>query len=229
MSLYRNGARQFSSVAQSCPTLCSPMNCSAPGFSVHHQLLEFIQTHVHGVGSAIQPSHPLLCPSPPAFPASGSFQKSQFFTSDGQSIGVSVSASVLPMNIQDIDWFDLLIIQGTLKHHLQHLSSIALFLWCSAFFMVQLSHPYITTSKTIALTTRAFVGKVMSLLFNMVSRLVLAFLPKSKHLLISWLQSRSSVILEPKKIKSLTVSLVSPFICYEVITCHELLFLYVEF
>ena len=95
--------------------------------------------------------------------------------------------------------------------------------------MVQLSHPYMTTGKTTALTGQTFVSKIISLLFNMLFRFVTTFLPRSKHLLISWLQSRSSVILEPKKIKSLTVSLVSPFICYEVITCHELLFLYVEF
>ena len=95
----------FSSVAQSCPTLCNPMNCSMPGFSVHHQLLELAQTHVHRVNDAIQPSHPLSAPSPPAFTASGSFPFSQFFTSGGQNIGVSASASVLPMNIQD--WFPL--------------------------------------------------------------------------------------------------------------------------
>ena len=124
---------------------------------------------------------------------------------------------------------DLLEVQGTLKSLLQHHSSKVLILQRSAFFMVHLSHPYTTTGKNIALTRWTFVDKVMSLLFNILSRFVIAFLPKSKHLLISWRQSPSAVILEPKKIKSLTVSLVSPFICYEVITCHELLFLYVEF
>ena len=104
---------------------------------------------------------------------------------------------------------DLLAVQGTLRSLLQHHSSKASILWSSAFFMVQLSHPYMTTGKTIALTRQTFVGKVMSLLFNMLSRLVIAFLP-SKHLLISWLQSPSAVILEPPKIKSLTVSIVSP-------------------
>ena len=115
-----------------------------------------------------------------------------------------------------IDWLDLLAVQGTLKSLLQHHSSKASILWHSAFFILQLSHPYMTSGKTIALTRQTFVGKVMSLLFNMLSRLVIAFLPRSKHLLNSWLQSPSAVILEPPKIKSLTVSIVSPSICYEV-------------
>ena len=109
-----------------------------------------------------------------------------------------------------IDWFELLAIQGTLKSLLQHHSSKASILQHSAFFMDQLSHPYMTTGKTIALTRWTFVGKVMSLHFNMLSRLVIAFLPRNKHLLISWIQSPSAVILEPKKIKSLTVSIVTP-------------------
>ena len=114
-----------------------------------------------------------------------------------------------------MDWLDLLAVQGTLKGLLQHNSSKASVLRCSAFFMVQLSHPYMTTGKTIALTIRTFVGKVMSLLFNILSRFVIVFLPRSKRLLISWLQSPSAVILEPKKRKSLTVSVVSPSICHE--------------
>ena len=113
-----------------------------------------------------------------------------------------------------MDWLDLLAVQGTLKSLLQHHSSKASILWCSAFFIVQLSHPYMTTGKTIALTRRTLVGKVMSLLFNMLSRLAITFLPRSKRLLISWLQSPSAVILEPRKIKSTTVS---PSICHEVI------------
>ena len=116
-----------------------------------------------------------------------------------------------------MDWLDLLAFQGTLKSLLQHHSSKASFLWCSAFFIVLLSHPYMTTGKTIALTRWTFVGKVMSLLFNMLSRFVIAFLPRSRCLLISWLQSPSTVILEPEKIKSLTVSMVSPSICHEVV------------
>ena len=115
-----------------------------------------------------------------------------------------------------MDWMDLPAVQGTLKSLLQHHSSKASILWCSAFFIVQLSHPYMTTGKTIALTRQSFVGKVMSLLFNMLSRLVITFLPGSKHLLISLLQSPSAVILEPRKIKSATVSTVSPSICHEV-------------
>ena len=114
------------------------------------------------------------------------------------------------------DWLDLLVVQGTPKSLLQHHSSKASVLWCSAFFIVQLSHPYMTSGKTIALTRWTFVGKVMSLLFNMLSRLVIAFLPRSKHLLISWLQSPSAVILETPIIKSATVSSVSPSISYEV-------------
>ena len=126
---------------------------------------------------------------------------SQLFASGGQSIRVSASTSVLPMNIQDgisfrMDWLDLLAVQGTLKSLLQRHSSKASILQCSAFFIVQLSHPYMTTGKTIALTRQSFVGKVMSLLFNMLSRLVMTFLPRSKCLLISWLQSPSAVILE---------------------------------
>ena len=125
-----------------------------------------------------------------------------------------------------MEWFDFLAVQGTLKSLLQHHSSKASILWCSGFFIVQLSHPYITTGKTMALTRWTFVGKVMSLLFNMLSRLVIAFLPRSKHLLILWLQSPSAVILEPKKINSVTVSTVSPSICHEVMgpNCMILVF-----
>ena len=130
---------------------------------------------------------------------------SQLITWGGQSIGVSASASVLPMNTQDwsfrMDWLDLLAVQGTLKSLLQHHSSKALIVRCSAFFTVQLSHPYMTTGKTITLTRRTFVGKVISLLFSMLSRLVITFLPRNKRLLISWLQSPSAVILKPPKNK----------------------------
>ena len=155
---------------------------------------------------------------------------SQFFASEGQSIGASASASVLPMNIQDgffrIHWFDLLALQGTLKSLLQHHSSKASILQLSAFFIVQLSYPYMKAGKTIALTRWTFVGKVMSLLFNMLSRFVIAFLPRSKRLLISWLRSPSAVILEPKKIKSVTVSIVSPSICHEVIGPEAMFFVF---
>ena len=134
----------------------------------------------------------------------------------------SFSFSISPSNEHPglisfrMDWLDLLAVQGILKSLPQHHSSKASILWCSAFFTVQLSHPYMTTGKTIALTRWTFVGKVMSLLFNMLSRLIIIFLPRSKHLLISQLQSPSSVILEPKEIKSDTVSTVSLSICHEV-------------
>ena len=133
----------------------------------------------------------------------------------------SFSFSISPSNEHPelisfrMDWLDLLAVQGTLKH-LQHHSSKASIFWRSAFFTVQLSHPYMITGKATALTRWTFVGKVMSLHFNMPSRLVMTFLPRSKHLLISWLQSPSAVILEPKKIKSLIVSIVSPSNCHEV-------------
>ena len=133
----------------------------------------------------------------------------------------SFSFSISPSNKYSglipfrMDCLDLLTVQGTLKSLLQHHSSKTSVLRCSAFFIVQLSHPYMTTGKTIALTRRTFVSTVMSLLFNMLSRFVITFLPRSKRLLISWLQSPSSVILEPKKIKSLTVSIVSPSVCHE--------------
>ena len=153
---------------------------------------------------------------------------SQLFTSGGQSIGVSASTSVPPMNIQyysfRMDWLDLLAVQGTLTSLLQHHSSKASILRRSAFFIVQLSHPYMTTGKTRALTRRTFVDQVMSLLFDMLSRLVITFLPRSKRLLISWLPSPSAVILEPKKIKSATVSTVSPSICHEVMGPAAMIF-----
>ena len=134
----------------------------------------------------------------------------------------SFSFSISPSNEHPelisfrMDWLDLLAVQGTLKSLLQHHSSKALILQHSAFFTVQLSHPYMTTGKTIALNRWTFVGKVISLLFNMLYRLVITFLPRSKRLLISWLQSPSAVILEPTKIKSYTVTTVSPSICHEV-------------
>ena len=154
---------------------------------------------------------------------------SQFFTSDGQSIGVSASATNEYSGLISfrIDWFDLLAVQVTLKNILQHHSSKASILRHSAFIMVQLSHPYMTTGKTIALTIQTFVRKAMSLLFNMLSRFVRVFLPKSKCLLISQLQSPSAVILEPRKIK---VSHCFPiyFLWSDGTRCHDLGFLNVE-
>ena len=155
---------------------------------------------------------------------------SELFASGGQSW--SFSFSISPSNEYSgliffrIDWLDLLAVQGTLKSLLLYHSSKASILWCSAFFIVQLSHPYTTTGGIIALTRQYFVGKVMSLLFNMLSRLIRAFLPRSKHLLISWLKSLSAVILKPKKIKSVTVSIVSPTICHEVMGPNAMIFVF---
>ena len=132
------------------------------------------------------------------------------------SFNISPSSEYSGLISFTMDWLDLLAVQGTLKSLLQHHNSKTSILRCSAFFIVQLSHLYMSTGKTIALTRWTFVDKVMSLLFNMLSRLVIAFLPRSKYLVISWLQSASSVSLEPKKIKSVTVSIVSPSICHEV-------------
>ena len=144
----------------------------------------------------------------------------------------SFSFSISPSNEYSglisfkMDWLDLLAVQGTLKSLLQHHSSKALILQCLSFFIVQLSHPCMTTGKTIALTIRTFVGKVMSLLLNMLSRLVITFLPRSKRILISWLQSPSAVILEPPKIKSDTVSTVSPSISHEVMGPDAMIFVF---
>ena len=144
----------------------------------------------------------------------------------------SFSFSISPSNEHPglislrMDWLDLLAVQGTLKSLFQYHSSKASTLWHSAFFIVQLSHPYMTTGKTIALTRQNFVGKVMSLLFNMLYMLVINFLPRSKCLLISWLQSPSAVISEPRKIKSATVSTVSPSICHEVVGPDAMIFVF---
>ena len=178
---------QFSSVAQSCPTLCDPMNCSTPGLPVHHRLQEFTQTHVHLVSDAIQSSHPLSSPFPPApIPPSMRVFPSESTLYMGWPKYWSFSFSIIPSKEHPglmsfrTDWLDLLAVQGILKSLLQHHSSKASILQCSAFFTVQLSHPYMTTGKTTALTKWTFVGKVMSLLLNMLSRLVITFLPRSK-------------------------------------------------
>ena len=211
-----------SSVTQSCPTLCDPMNYSTPGSPVHHQLPELVQTHVHWVSHAIQASHlchPLLLP-PSIFPSirvfssesalhirwpkycSFSFNISPSSEHPGPiSFRRLVGSPCSPRDSQDL---------------LQQGSTKASVLWHSAFCTVQLSHPYMNTGKTIALTRWTSVGKVMSLLSNMLSRLVTAFLPRSKRLLISWLQSPYTMIFQPKKLKSLTDSHVSRSICHEV-------------
>ena len=205
---------------------CSVMSSSLRPHELQHArpLCPSPTPRVHPNPCPLSPwCHPTISSSvvtfsscPPSFPASGSLQMSQLFASGGQSIGVSASASVLPMNTQDwtpLGWTNW--VQETLKSLLQHHSSTASILQHSAFLIVQLSHPYMTTRKTTALTRRTFVGKVMSLLFSMLSRLVITFLPRSNHLLISWLQSPSPVVLEPPKIKSATVSTVSPSICHD--------------
>ena len=190
---------QFSSVAQSCPTLCDPMNRSTPGLPVYHQLPEFTQTHVHWVSDAIQPSHPLSSPSPPAPNPSQHQSLFQWVNSSHEvakywsfSFSISSSSGYSGLISFRMNWLDLLEVQETLKSLHQHHSSKVLILQCSAFFIFQLSHPYMTTGKIIALTRWIFVGKVMSPLFNMLSRLVIAFLPrsfssKSNCLLILWL------------------------------------------
>ena len=194
------------SVAQSCPTLCDPMDCTTPGFPVLHHLREFAQTHVHGVSDAIQPSHPLSSPSLPFCLSQdqGLFQRvcsshqvAKVYWSFSFSISPSYEYTWLISFI--IDWLELLSVQGTLRSHLQHHSSKASILQHSAFFMVQLSHPHMTTRKTKALTRWTVFGKAVSLLFNMLPRLVIVFLPRSKRHLISWLQSPSALILEAKK------------------------------
>ena len=167
--------------------------CSSPTAEVYPNSCPSNRWCHPAVSSSVVPFS--CCPQ--SFPASGSFPMSQLFAWGGQSIGVSASASVLPMNTQGWSplgcWLDLLAVQGTLKSLLQHHSSKASILWHSAFLTVQLSHPYMTTGKTIALTRHIFVGKVISLLFKMLSRVV-TFLPRSKRLLISWLQSPSALI-----------------------------------
>ena len=194
----------FSSVSQLCLTLCDPMDCSTPGFTVLHQLPELGQTHVQWINDAIQPSHPLSSPSPPALSHhQGLYQR----VSSSHQVAKILEFQLQHQSFQwifqwisfRIDCFDILAVSGTLKSLLQHHSSKASIL-CSAFFTVQLSHPYKTTGKTNALIRQTSVGKVMSLLLNMLSSSVIDFLSRSKRLLISWLQSPSAVILEPKKI-----------------------------
>ena len=198
------------------------MSRSTPDLPVHHQLLESTQTHVHQV--RMPSSHLIFCLPllllPPIIPSIRVFSNESALRIRWPkywSFGFNISPSNEHPGLISfrMDWLDL-VVQGTIKSLLQHHSSKASVLRHSAFFIVQLSHPYMTIGKTKALTRRTFVGKVMSLLLNMLSRLVITFLPRSKHLLISWLQSPSAVNLEPPKIKSDTVSTVSPSISHEV-------------
>ena len=202
----------------SCVRLCDPTNCSTSGFPVLHYVPGFAQTQVHWVNDAIQLSHPLSPPSTPAL----NLSQHQGFSNELALCTRwpkywSFSFSINPSNEYSglisfrINWFDLLAVQGTLKSLLQHHNSKASILHRSAFFSSLLS---MIIGKTAALTIRTFVSKVLSLCFNMLSRFVIAFLPRSKHLLILWLQSPTAVILEPKIIKFVTVSTFSPPICH---------------
>ena len=178
------------------------MDWSVAGLPIHRQHLDLAETPVHQVSDAIQPSHTLSSPSSSIFNLSqhqGLFQ----WVNSSHHVARVLEFQLQHQSFQSglisfrTDWLDLLEVQGTLKSLYRYHSLKALFLWCSTFFIVQLSHPYMTTGETIALTRLTFVSKVMSLLFNMLSKLVIAFLPRNKCLLISWLQSPSAVILEP--------------------------------
>ena len=197
------------------------MNGSTPGLPDHHQLRSLPKPR--SIELVMPSNHHIFCRplllQPSTFPSIRVFSKESALYirwSKYQSFSFIISPSNEHPGLISfrMDWLDLLAVQRTLKSLLQQHSSKASILWSSAFFMVQLSHPYMTTGKTIALTRWTSVDKVMSLLFNMLSRLVITFLPRSKGLLISWLQSLSVVILEPRKIKSATVSTVSPSICH---------------
>ena len=176
--ILQNNTVQSNSVVQSFLTLCNPMDHSMPGLPVHRQLLEFNQNHVHRVGEANQPSHPLSSPSPsvPNPSHQSLFHESRLLMRWPKywsfSFSISPSKEHPGMISFRMEWLDLLSVQGTLKSILEHHSSKASILWRSALFIVQLSHPYMTSGKTIALTRRTLVGKVMSLLLNMLSRLV---------------------------------------------------------
>ena len=215
---------QFSSVTQSCPRLCGPIAqhtrppCPSPTPRDYSNSCPSSQWCHPAISSSVVPfsSCPQVTPSIRVFSNESTLhiRWPKYWSS---SFSVSPSNEHPGLISFRMHWLDLLAVHGTLKSLLQHHSSKASILWLSAFFTVQLSHPYMTTGKTIALTKWTFVGKVMSLLFNMLlSRLVITCLPRSKRLLISWLQSPSAVILEPPKIKSDTVSTVSPSICHEV-------------
>ena len=224
---------QCSSVTQSFLILCDPMDCSMSGFlsiTNSQSLLKLMSIESLKPSNHLILCHPLLLP-PSIFPRIRVFSNESVLPIRWPkywsfSFSISHSSEYSGLISLRMDLLDFLAVQGTLKSLLQHHSSKASILLHSAFFLVQLSHLYITTGKTIVLTRRTFVGKVRSLLFNMLSRLVITFLPRSKHLLISWLQSPSAVILEPPKIKYLTVSIVSPS---DRPRCHDLSFLNISF
>ena len=214
-SLYNGQEVQFS---HSVVSNSDSIDCSTPAFPVHCQLPEPAQTHVHHVSDAIQPSHPLSSPSPSTFKLS-QYQSLSKWVSLPHQVAKVLEFQLQHQSFQWIfrthffrkDWMNLLAVQGTLKSLFQHHNLKASILWHSAN-----SQPYMTTGKTIALTRRTFAGNEIPLLFNIFSRCVIAFPPRRRCLLISWLQSPSAVILESPKIKSATVSTVSPSICHEV-------------
>ena len=217
------------SVAHLCPTLWDPINYTVPGFPVLLHLRSLLK--LMSIELVMASSHLILCCPLLLLPAI--FSSIMVFSSDSalrirwpKYWSFSSSTSNIQGRFPLIDWFDLLAVQGTRKSLLQHHNSKASILQCLAFFMVQLSHPYMTTGKNIALVIWNFVGKMMSLLLNMLSRFVIAFLPGHKRLLISWLQSPFIVILEPKKIKSVTVSTVAPSICHEVMGPDTMIFIF---
>ena len=218
-------------------TLSNHVDYSMPDLPVHHKILEFTWTHVHWVIDVIQPSHPLSSPllQPPIFPSIRVFSNESALHIRWPKY-LNFSFSISPFNEYSglisirMDWLDLLAVQGTLKSLLQHHSSKASILPRSAFFIVYLSHPYMTTGKNIALTRQTIFGKIMSLLFNMLSRLVIDFLPRRKHLLISWLKSPSAVIFGAPQNK-----ICHHFYCFPIYLpwsngtrCHDLSFLNAE-
>ena len=221
------------SVAKSYLSLCSPMDCSMQVSSVLHCLPEFAQTHVHWVIDAIYPSHPL----PPLLLLPSVFPSIRVFSNEltlhirwlqGRNFSFSISPSIEYSRLISfrIKWFDPHAVQGTHKSLLQHHCSKASIIWHSGFFTVQLSHLCMTTGKTMALTMWTFVSKLMSLFSNMLSRFVIAFLPRSKYLFISWLQSPSAVILEPEKRKAVTAPTFPTSICHEVMELDVMILIF---
>ena len=208
------------------------MDCSTPGFSFNTNSRSLLKL----MSKSVMPSHHLILCHILLLPPS-IFASIRVFSNESVlrirwpkywsfSFSISPSNDYLGLISFRIDWLDLLAVQGTLRSILQHHSSKASILQHSAFFTEQLSHPYMTTGKTIAMTRQTFVSKVMSLLLNMLCRLVITFIPKIKRLLISWLQSPSAVILEPPKIKSVTVSIASPSICHEMMGPDAMIFVF---
>ena len=226
---------EVQSVQFSCsvmPEYLHPMARSAPGLPVHHQLLEFIQTHVHWIGDAIQPFHPLFpfSSSLQSFPASGSFPMSQFFPSGGQSIEFQLQHQSFQWIFRTHFLQDGLVGSPCSPGDSQESSPTPAFKSINSSVLSFIYSPTLTSihdhRKTRALTRRTFVGKAVSLLFHKLSRLVITFIPRRKHLLISWMQSPSAVILEPQKIKSLTIPIVYPSICHEVMGLYAMVLVF---